>query len=116
MMIRKLRGEDVRDSEKARTEEVDINSISMRFYNAPGQWIYSPSKIEIFSIDDSGAEKLVLETDDFKSIGNTDEIRFEKKLNLSKLRIIVHNFGEIPSGKPGAGHRSWLFVDEIIIN
>ena len=104
------------DAEISFNSKVNINSISMRFYNAPGQWIYSPSKIEIFSIDDSGAEKLVLETDDFKSIGNTDEIRFEKKLNLSKLRIIVHNFGEIPSGNPGAGHRSWLFVDEIIIN
>jgi len=27
----------------------------------------------------------------------------------------VKNYGTIPKGKQGAGHRAWTFIDEIII-
>jgi hexosaminidase len=29
--------------------------------------------------------------------------------------ITIPNYGIIPEGKQGAGHKAWLFIDEIII-
>jgi hexosaminidase len=35
------------------------------------------------------------------------------KIKTRYLRIHVKNYGQIPSGKPGAGHQAWLFLDEV---
>ena len=32
------------------------------------------------------------------------------------VKIVLKNYGIIPSGLPGAGHKAWLFADEIEIN
>lgn len=32
------------------------------------------------------------------------------------VRVVAHNYGKIPKGKPGAGRNAWLFVDEIEVN
>jgi hexosaminidase len=32
------------------------------------------------------------------------------------VKVVLNNFGVIPSGMPGASHKAWLFVDEIEIN
>ena len=32
------------------------------------------------------------------------------------LRVVVKNSGIIPSGKPGAGNKAWLMVDELEVN
>ncbi|MEI2739694.1 MAG: hypothetical protein V9F01_13045 [Chitinophagaceae bacterium] len=29
------------------------------------------------------------------------------------IKVVVKNYGTIPDGKPGAGNKAWLFVDEI---
>jgi hexosaminidase len=31
----------------------------------------------------------------------------------SQLKITAENAGTIPDGKPGAGSKAWLFIDEI---
>jgi hexosaminidase len=38
-----------------------------------------------------------------------------KNAKARYLKLEISNFGEIPAGAPGAGNRSWLFVDEIIV-
>jgi hexosaminidase len=38
-----------------------------------------------------------------------------KSTPVKKLDIIVKNYGTIPKGKQGAGHKAWTFIDEIII-
>jgi hexosaminidase len=32
------------------------------------------------------------------------------------LKILVRNYGTIPSGKPGAGNGAWLFIDEVLVD
>ncbi len=95
--------------------DTKLNSLNLRFYDGPGQWIYPPSKIEIYSIGNNEEESLVLESDDLKTEGNIVEISFEHEMIVSGLRIVAHNYGEIPEGQPGAGYKPWLFVDEIIV-
>ncbi|MBL7726146.1 MAG: family 20 glycosylhydrolase [Dinghuibacter sp.] len=80
-----------------------------------GSWIYLPQYIEVFFSNDGK---------NFTSAGKSSEFIADKQttstvtvhLNQVKARyikLLVKNFGNIPTGKPGAGHKAWLFVDEI---
>ena len=91
----------------------EISHIQVGFLNEELSWIYLPKTIE-FSISDDGTT--------FKSIGSTTvkDNRFAllefSKLKTRYVKIIATNFGNIPSGKPGAGEPAWLFCDEIQIH
>ncbi len=39
-----------------------------------------------------------------------------KNLKSRYLKLYIKNHGTIAEGKQGAGHKAWLFIDEIIIN
>jgi hexosaminidase len=103
-------GEDVEitiDLEK----ETAIKSISMRFHNGKGQWIYAPKSIEI-NID--GTDKPVIK----QLLKSTDLlVNFNVDLNTTTrfITLKINNYGVIPNGKQGAGHKAWLFIDEIIV-
>ncbi len=90
----------------------EISHVQIGFLNEELSWIYLPKIIEIFISDDGTT---------FTSIGTTTvkDNRFAilefKKLKTTYVKIIATNFGNIPSGKPGAGEKSWLFCDEIQI-
>ncbi len=94
-----------------------INSIQMRFHNGNGQWIYAPKKIKIDFVAYS-SEKTNL---DVIPIKNRDallcnvHVKF-KDTKATKVYINIPNYGVIPEGKQGAGHKAWTFIDEIIIN
>lgn len=98
-------------------EPITPKNISMRFFKGEGQWIYLPAKVEVFHSADGT---------NFSSIGQTTEISTDSKVAevtvpltlegaTQYLKIVVTNFGEIPAGKQGEGHGSWLFIDEIVI-
>ncbi|WP_299709746.1 family 20 glycosylhydrolase [uncultured Tenacibaculum sp.] len=94
-----------------------INSIKMRFHNGNGQWIYAPKKVKIDFVAYSN-EKTNL---DFIPVKNRDSllcnlnVKF-KDIKASKVHINIPNYGMIPEGKQGVGHKAWTFIDEIIIN
>jgi len=75
-----------------------------------------PEKIEVWGVFENNEQKLLAQSSnlDIKDkIGNVSlTIPYE---SLSKIRIVAENFGTIPEGQQGAGHRAWLFVDEILI-
>ena len=93
----------------------EINTISTRFHNGNGQWIYAPEEIGFsFKLEDG------------KTINNINRIRNDGSILInhtytmestfvSKIEIVVKNYGEIPNGKQGAGNKAWTFIDEIII-
>ena len=37
------------------------------------------------------------------------------KEKINSLKIIIPNYGIIPEGKQGSGHKAWTFIDEIIV-
>lgn len=92
--------------------ETQISSIETRFYNAPGQWIYAPQGFE-FSIDDH-------RIDSKSKIPTTEKQIATLKIDLKEKTRFIHlkfpNYGTIPEGKQGAGHKAWTFIDEIIIH
>ena len=92
-----------------------INSISTRFHNGNGQWIYAPKEIGFsFDLED---QKTI---NDIRQIKNRNNILVEysykmEKTSVTKIEIVIKNYGIIPEGKQGAGHKAWTFIDEIII-
>jgi hexosaminidase len=93
-------------------EEMEINSIETRFFNAPGQWIYGPKSIEL-GFDDHGINsKYELPTNDNRII----PLKILPNSTSRKIYLKFNNYGIIPDGKQGAGNKAWLFIDEIIVN
>lgn len=89
-----------------------LQSITTRFYNGNGQWIYAPKSIEI-SFDNNEFQNISV----FKFENSLANLNFEvkdKKVKVIKLKI--PNYGTIPEGKQGAGNKAWTFIDEIIVN
>ncbi|WP_332737652.1 glycoside hydrolase family 20 protein [Flavihumibacter sp.] len=94
-----------------------ISSVELHILESPGSWIYAPQNLELLVSKDGK---------NFKSVGTTQT--FDKKelsmgsmtINTGKqqaryIRLKARNQGVIADGKAGAGHKAWLFADEIIV-
>lgn len=97
--------------------QVEIfKEVTFRFFKGEGQWIYLPKSVTIsISSDNRHFEKIASTTKI-----NTETKIAEVKLNLKGkkakfLRFDIENYGIIADGNQGAGHRAWLFVDEITV-
>jgi len=100
----------------------EINSIATRFYNGNGQWIYAPKMFNLQLTLENGS--MLFSKNNIK---NNSSLLVNFKLNIAKfypknkkikttqLKITIPNYGIIPEGKQGAGHKAWTFIDEIII-
>lgn len=101
-------------------KEENISNVIVHCLRETGSWIWQPQTVEVF-ISHNGT--------DFTSVGLTDDfivkvrgletgtmkVAFDQK-NTRYVKVIVTNWGDIPSGNPGEGSKAWLFVDEIEIN
>lgn len=95
----------------------EVRSISTRFFDAPGQWIYAPKDVMI---------KLINDLEDENEIGMS-QLFIQEDKNIIKIQhsftgfegryivISIKNYGTIPDGAQGAGHKAWLFVDEVFV-
>ncbi len=96
-----------------------ISKIKMRFYNKKSAWIYPPPEIEIYVSDDgsnfkiAGAVKIKGVKDNIKVL--EVPIRLLRNTSGKYLKVVAKNHGAISKGKPGAGNRAWLFVDEVFV-
>lgn len=93
----------------------NIKTISTRFFNGNGQWIYAPNEIGFsFYLEDGKTvnDITILEEKNNLLVNYSYEL---KSTAVKKLDIIVKNYGTIPEGNQGAGHKAWTFIDEIII-
>lgn len=96
-----------------------VNQIGLSCLQDQNSWIFMPEKISVLgSIDgqqfhliheiqhtiDPLAEGVILKT-----------FSAEVHQELRYIRVIAKNRGECPSEHKGAGHKAWIFADEIII-
>ncbi len=99
-------------------KEQEISEVKIHTLDQQGSWIYLPQAIDIYTSKDSINFTLVKATSNLID----DKLRMKylvnsfDNTNCRYVRIHIKNFGQIPSGKPGAGHQAWLFVDEIQVN
>lgn len=100
-------------------KEIEVNSVNLRFYDAPGQWIHAPKEVLIYCINEEG-KKVSYSTKYFVNSAPNIKIVKEQlsqyhKLKTNALHIKIPNYGTIPEGQQGAGNKAWTFIDEIII-
>ncbi|MDT0555677.1 beta-N-acetylhexosaminidase [Patiriisocius hiemis] len=100
-------------------EPTKVSGISTRFYNANGQWIYSPYKGQIKLVSKGNNEfKADIE---YEINPDSDKVSFEfdvSEENLTeayKIILTIPNYGIIPEGLQGSGNPAWTFIDEIVI-
>jgi hexosaminidase len=100
----------------------DIKAITTRFYNGNGQWIYAPKELNLqLQLEDGSAisSKTMIKSKDSLLVNCNFNISpsypKDKVLKIKTLKITIPNYGIIPKGKQGAGHKAWTFIDEIII-
>lgn len=97
-------------------EPTEINSISTRFYNANGQWIYAPKEIGLSYVNNEDGRTL----HQINQIASTAETlvthTFQiEEITTKRIEIFIPNYGTIPEGKQGAGNKAWTFLDEIVV-
>ena len=100
-------------------KEIEINSVNLRFYDAPGQWIYAPEKVNLWIdlIDGrKAATKKLIQKNDAINIATCELMMPTNQIiKASRIKLVIPNFGIIPEGQQGAGNKAWTFIDEIII-
>jgi hexosaminidase len=98
-------------------EPTEINSVSTRFHNGNGQWIYAPKYVAFqFSLTNGSGKIQVIEAKNNGSLLVPVSFKQEKsETRYDKIKLIIPNYGKIPEGKQGAGFKAWTFIDEIII-
>lgn len=100
-------------------EETKLNSISLRFYNANGQWIYAPKEISFSCVLPNGnnvSDRIEIKTDEgTKLVTAKFDLSLYPNLISKNLILKIPNYGTIPTGHQGAGNKAWTFIDEIII-
>lgn len=100
----------------------NINTITTRFFNANGQWIYAPKEIGLQLQLENGkvisSKKIIERKDSLLVDFRLNVSQFypkDKILKTKKLKITIPNYGIIPEGKQGTGNKPWTFIDEITI-
>ncbi len=92
------------------------NSVAFRFYKSEGQWIYLPKKVALYASEDGLHFTPVASTENINAESRVAEVVLKTEgLKTRYLKFSVDNYGVIPSGSQGAGHGSWLFMDEITV-
>jgi len=100
-----------------------INEVNVSVLESRGSWIYRPSLFEVYASDDNKNFTLVgkgkkneLTAEELPRKIICDFFLSNANPKARYVKVVLKNFGVIPSGLPGAGHKSWLFADEIEIN
>lgn len=97
-------------------EETELNQITFRLFKGEGQWIYLPKEIEIFTSNDGIHYTSVNKTTDIDTKTKVASVILPlNQIKTKYLKFDIKNYGIIPEGRQGAGYKSWLFVDEIVV-
>ncbi len=100
-------------------KETEVSKITLHSLNHPGSWIYLPSQVEVSFIPFIDTmiitkhQPIESVTHIVKDENNDQTIQLSAPKTCRYIRVTAKNYGIIPDGKPGAGNKAWLFVDEI---
>jgi len=92
-----------------------ISAVRAGFLNEPHSWIYPPKAMEVM-VSTDGKKYTTVGIVPVSATGTYTPVVY--KFNPVPARFIqiqAMNFGTIEQDSPGAGHKAWLFVDEISV-
>jgi hexosaminidase len=97
--------------------EGPLNTLGINLLERQGSWIYYPREV-IFEGSLDGVNFTQLAAADSEIIQKMKG-RLRLPVIVSRIvryiRVTAKNFGQIPDGQPGAGHKAWLFAEEIVV-
>ena len=100
-------------------EMTDITRLAGSFLQDQRSWIFMPESVEFFVSKDGKNFKLVGEVENEVSQEAEDaviqELDIRKKLQARYVRMVAKNPGLCPDWHVGAGEKSWIFCDEVVI-
>ncbi|MEG8945650.1 glycoside hydrolase family 20 protein [Rosettibacter firmus] len=100
--------------------EKEITKVVPRFFLNVNSWIFLPSKVEI-SLSKDGInfenKKLIINEIPQKTseILIKDFVADYNKVKARYIKVFAENIKKCPDWHPGAGDKTWLFIDEIIV-
>lgn len=95
--------------------QTEIHSLKTRFFNSPGVWIYAPKELQIICEGKTTVFQKKIKPEDRNKIEVKVDLEKENRLKTRYITLKIPNYGTIPDGLQGAGHKAWTFIDEIII-
>jgi predicted alpha-1,2-mannosidase len=101
-------------------EVKEISSISMGFLQDIKSWIFYPPQLS-FSVSNNGKDFKHVATvtnsfpDDEYGSFHQDYKAYFKKLEAQYIKVEATNYGLCPDWHLGAGGKTWLFSDEILV-
>jgi len=97
-------------------KEMPVKEVSCRSLQNPSQWIWAGKKITIgLSTDGKNFNNRTTEGSFGGKLIGEMKLHYQPGASARYVKIVLENAGKIPSGNPGAGEDSWLFVDEIVV-
>ena len=98
----------------------EINKISIGFFQASSSMVVFPEYIEFYSSEDGKQFSKIGKIEITSSLRNPDWVQKDFILNVDKIstrfvKIFAKNLLEMPKWHPEAGGKSWLMIDEIIV-
>jgi len=99
-------------------ENTRVKKIEVSFLQNQNAWVFLPKQVEIF-VSSNG--KQYTEVFNHEEPLKNDRTAYDRILsasinqNVRYVRIVARNQGVCPPWHPGAGSKSWLFADEIIV-
>jgi hexosaminidase len=93
-----------------------VRSMQLRSFEQAASWIYAPKEVS-WEVSENGKDFEAINTESAIT-QKAGHVVFEVGVNtrIRYVRVRVKNHGTIESGKAGAGHPAWLFLDEVLLN
>ncbi|HMV25169.1 MAG TPA: hypothetical protein PKA71_12610, partial [Saprospiraceae bacterium] len=91
-----------------------ISEVAVGSMDIKGSWIHPPKRLQVYTSNDGIDYKIVSDASaplDFDGIAHSVTFKEEARY----VKVIAQNQGIIPDGFQGAGHKAWLFIDEIMV-
>ena len=101
-------------------QQVDVSGVQISTLTSTEKWRFPPKSISVLVKDSNGNYNKV-KTQEYGSISKHDtkinyyDVKFPKQ-KTQYVKIVIENYGTLPSWHVGAGKLPWIFVDEININ
>ena len=98
-----------------------INHVRLNYLSTPGSWIFEPIEIKVeYSSDGIEFMPLTsLENDPMRwsVVKGLNTFRKDvKTVNARYVRFSAKNRGVCPKGHPGEGNKSWIFINELMVD
>ncbi|MPM86122.1 hypothetical protein SDC9_133205 [bioreactor metagenome] len=101
-------------------EKKKVSKVSVGFLQSTLAWIFYPLKMEVLVSDDASdwrkvgeVENLIPQTDAETTTQDLSVCFKSQKVKF--VKVYCYAMHQCPDWHPGAGGKTWLFIDEIIV-